>query len=408
MALDPTPLLPGAIALAAALAGAPGAPAAEEPARGAARAGAALGVDLYHIFAAQGGNVFFSPYSISEALALLSTGAEGRTRQEMLRTLHWELPPGRMAAAFGAQDLRLDQDALAGATLSVANGLWYQRGHEPRAAFLETARVAFRADVRVADFSADLPVSQRMINYWAAKKTAGRISDLIPPGTLTPRTELVLVNAIYFKGRWERPFDARRTAPAPFFTTTGQEAATPTMTETARFRTASADGCDLLELPYAGGDLSMVILLPGKRDGLGALEQGLSAAALSQWLDSLDRSAPEELEVALPRFKLTFAAELAQALEQLGMVTAFKGREADFSPINGKRDLFVSAVLHKAYVDVNEVGTEAAAATGVGMKSLAVQRPLKFTVDHPFLFLIRDTATGSLLFLGRVADPRTP
>lgn len=408
MDLDPRPLLPTAIVLALAVATAPGASAAEGPARDAARSGAALGVDLYRILATQEGNVFFSPYSIAEALALLSSGAGGKTQQELLRTLHWTQAPDQMAAAFGAQDLELDHANQAGEILNVANGLWYQRGQPPRAAFLKTAQLDYRADVRIADFSADLPVSSHMINYWVERKTGGKITNLLPPGVLTPFTRLVLANAIYFKGRWQSPFKEARTTPKPFYTPRGGTVPVPTMAQAAHFKSAGADGCDLLELPYAGGGLSMVIVLPKARDGLPALEQGLSAARLSRWLDSLDGAAAAELAVALPRFKMTYSAELTKPLGQLGMVSAFSEHEADLSLIDGRRDLSVSAVLHKAFVDVNEEGTEAAAATGIAVATFSVERSRDFLVDHPFLFLIRDTATGGLLFLGRVADPRSP
>jgi serpin B len=408
MDLDPRkgPALRGALALALAASVAGPRAAAQDEARDAARAGAAFGVDLYRILDARDGNVFFSPYSVSEALALLSSGADGSTRRELLGTLHWTGSPSRMAGAFGAQDLQLSHAAPGGAVLSVANGLWYQRGHEPRASFLETARRDYGADIRVADFAADLPVSRNMINYWVRQKTLGKIPDLLPPGALTINTRLVLANAIYFKGSWQSRFDARRTAPRPFFSGVGRGAMAPTMALKAPFRTASADGCDLLELPYAGGELSMVILLPQTRDGLPALEQGLGAAGLSRWLAALDKAAPGELEVALPRFKMSYSAELTGPLQRLGMAASFAEGIADFSGINGKRDLYVSAVVHKAYVDVNEEGTEAAAATGIVVASLAVQVVQNFNVDHPFLFLIRDASTGSILFLGRIVDPQ--
>jgi serpin B len=377
------------------------------PARDAAESGEATGMDLYRIFSGQDGNVFFSPYSISEALALLSLGAGGRTQAEILRTLHWNRPADRLAAAFGAQDAGVEAAARDSVTLTVANGIWYQRGQAPRAPFTEAAQTAFHAEIRVADFAADLPVSQHMINYWVDRKTGGRIPLLVPPGALTPNTRLVLANAIYFKGRWAAPFAKERTAPKPFHTADGQSVLTPMMWRQGHCRSASADGCDLLELPYAGGALSMVIALPKTRDGLPALEQGLTAAGLSGWLGLLDAAGARQTDVTLPRFTMNFSVELTKALAQLGMVTAFVDREADFSPINGRRDLYVSAAFHKAFVDVNEEGTEAAAATGFGLHSLAVERAQAFNADHPFLFLIRCGSTGSVLFLGRVSDPRS-
>jgi len=404
----PGPARNGALALAlgAALAQPRGAAGQDAPARSAAGAGTALGVDLYRIFAAGDGNVFFSPYSVSEALALLSSGADGRTRQELLKALHWTQGPDQVPAAFGDQDLQLEAASQGGTVLSVANSLWCQRGHEPRAAYIAAARKYFRADVRIADFAEDLPVCQHMINYWVEAKTGGKIRALIPDGALTPRTQLVLSNAVYFKGSWERPFDPRRTAPMAFFAAHSLRIMAPTMERTGKFRTKGLDACELLELPYAGGKLSMVIVLPRARDGLSALETSLGAAELSLWLASLDSAGAQELDVMLPLFKMTYAADLANPLAQLGVEAAFRP-EADFSGINGRRNLFVSNVLHKAYVEVNEEGTEAAAATGaVVTAKLAVEMPRRFPVDHPFLFLIRDSSTGSLLFLGRVVDPR--
>lgn len=394
-----------ALALAAVLAQPRGAAAQNAPGRDAAGAGAALGVDLYRIFAAGDGNIFFSPYSVSEALALLSSGADGRTRQELLGALHWTQGPDQMAAAFGDQDAQLDGASQGGTVLSVANSLWCQRGHEPRASFIAAARQYYRADVRIADFAEDLPVSRHMINYWVEAKTGGKIHNLIPDGALTPRTQLVLANAIYFKGRWERPFDPRRTAPMAFLAAHSLTIMAPTMRRTGIFKTKAFDACELLELPYAGGKLSMVVVLPRAREGLASLEKGLGAAELSQWLASLDAARAEELDVMLPLFTMTYMADLANPLAQLGVAAAFR-QEADFSRINGRRNLFVSNVLHKAFVEVNEEGTEAAAATGVVVSKLAVEMPRRFPVDHPFLFLIRDASTGSLLFLGRIVDPR--
>ena len=383
------------------------APPRATPAADAAHAGAAFGVDLYRLFAAREGNIFFSPYSISEALALLSAGAGGKTRQELLDTLHWTLPSDQMAAAFGAQDRQLAGAAGDGAVLSVANGLWYQRGHEPLAAFLQAARQSYGAEVRIADFSADLPVSRHMINTGSGKEdrredhrfAAGRRPDAAHSSGAGQRSLLQGLLA-------ERPFDAQRTAPRRSSPRPGESVGRFHDGPDRAIQDASADGCDLLELPYAGGELSMVILLPRTRDGLPDLEQHLSAAGLSLWLAALDKAAPAELEVALPRFKMSYSAELTGPLQRLGMATPFAEGIADFSGINGRRDLYVSAVVHRAFVDVNEEGTEAAAATGIVVTSLAVQVARYFTVDHPFLFLIRDASTGSILFLGRIVDPQ--
>jgi serpin B len=242
------------------------------------------------------------------------------------------------------------------------------------------------------------------INAWVGLKTAGKITDLLPEKALGPQTRLALANAVYFKGQWEHAFKADRTAPAPFFIAPDRSVMTPQMSETESFKVASAPNCELLELPYIGG-LSMVILLPAARDGLAALEQGLSPSSLGAWLATLDFSRPRRTRVTLPKFRIEYSVGLIDALRRAGVIDAFDPIRADFSSINGGHDLHVSAVFHKAFVAVNEEGTEAAAATFVGVATLGVEMSREFKADHPFLFLIRDNTTGSLLFLGRFADP---
>ena len=399
------------LAVVAALASACALGAASPPAgtaREAAASGEAIGVDLYRAFATGDGNFVFSPYSISESLALLGTGAAGKTQAEILHTLHWTGPIERLKADFGAQDRQIGHATRDGLTLSIANSLWYQREHQPRPAFMEGAQSAFHVDVRVSDFAADLPVAQHMINYWVEKKTEGKITSLIPPGALTPRTRMVLANAIYFKGLWAFPFKAGDTAPKPFYTANGQSVLTAIMKQEASYKVAESDGCVVVELPYVGRELAMVIVLPEARDGLSALELGLMGPSFARLMTAVDAASTVKTALSLPRFKMTFSAELTKALVQMGMVNAFVDRQADFSAIDGQHDLYVSNALHKAYIEVNEQGTEAAAATGFGMKSLAVVQPWIVNVDHPFLFAIRDLTTGTILFLGRVEDPSGP
>lgn len=340
-------------------------------------------------------------------LALLSSGADGKTREELLKALRWEQPPGSLAAAFGAQDKVLSGSAGSGSSiLQVANGLWYQEGDAPRQSFLDGAREDFRAEVRGADFVTGAPVARLEINAWVEQKTEGKIVDLLPEGAVNAQTRLALANAVYFKGTWEHPFEARRTASLPFYIHPGTGVPTPLMSESERLRTAHEPECDLVELTYAGGGLSMVVLLPKERDGLAALEKALTPTSLGLWLAALDFSTPRHTHVTLPKFRIVYGTSLMDPLRRAGVVAAFDPHDADFSPINGKRDLHVSTILHKAFVDVNESGTEAAAATFAGVATLAVEMSDEFRADHPFIFLIRDNTTGCLLFLGRVADPR--
>ena len=373
----------------------------------AAQSGSSLGIGLYHSIAASPGNVVFSPYSISEIISLLSTGAKGQTKDELLQALHWDRPADQLPPAFAAQDRALAHAAQDGVTLLVANGLWYQRSEPPIDSFLQVAKDDFGAEVRGADFVAGSSAAVLEINNWVEQKTLGKITGLLPQGAIGQKTRMALVNAVYFKGKWEHPFDARGTLPRPFFIQPGTSVSVTQMTVRDNFRASSDSACDFIELPYQGGELSMVILLPKERDGLASLEDSLDSANLTVRLASLDFTFQRQVHVTLPRFKMTYAVELTEALRNAGIAAAFEGSEADFSAINGKRNLSVSTVLHKAFIDVNEVGTEAAAATFGGMTILG--RPIsdEFRVDHPFLFLIRDNVTGSLLFLGRVEDPRS-
>jgi serpin B len=394
------------LTLAVGLAVQPARAAPETAGQEASQAGAALGVDLYGSFALRDGNILFSPYSISEMLALLSVGADGKTKQELLQALHWGRSSDSLAEAFGAQDRHLDGATRGRETLLIANGLWFQKDGAPRSAFLNSARDDFGAEIREADFVGSAAAAQLEINSWVESKTFGKIHDLIPPGALNEGSRLALANAVYFKGRWEHPFEANGTSPRPFHIARDKEIATPAMIETEKLKVVSESDFDLLELPYEGGTLSMVILLPKTLDGLPSVEKRLSSSTLFAWLASLDFSKRRNMHVTLPRFKMAYAVDLTAALKQAGVTSAFSQHDADFSALNGKRDLYVSTAFHKAFVDVNEEGTEAAAATFGGVVTFGIELSDEFKVDHPFIFMIRDNSTGCLLFLGRIVDPR--
>jgi serpin B len=248
--------------------------------------------------------------------------------------------------------------------------------------------------------------ARQQINAWVEEQTQGKIRDLIPPGALDSLSRLVLTNAIYFKGDWTKPFDKGDTKDAPFHVTTRQKFDVPMMYQESRFPFWAGESLKILELPYGTGDLSIMVLLPDEIEGLAKLEARLTDDNLTRWLSGLRR---EKVRVYLPRFKLTSQFQLASTLKDLGMTLAFLSDEADFSGMDGKQDLFISAVLHKAFVDVNEEGTEAAAATGIVVGATAVlipKEPPVFRADHPFVFLIRDNRTESILFLGRLVNPQ--
>jgi serpin B len=254
------------------------------------------------------------------------------------------------------------------------------------------------------DFIGAAEASRKTINAWVERQTKEKIKNLIPKGVLDSMTRLVLTNAIYFKGNWARQFKEDQTKDAPFILADGRKIETAMMNQTAEFGYMEVETLQGLELPYVDKELSMIILLPKALDGLGGLEEALNQENLSQWLARLYR---RKVVVSVPKFKATSQFSLASVLTSMGMKDAFTS-DADFSGINGRKDLFISAVIHKAYVDVNEEGTEAAAATGVTMKltSIGPSRTPVFRADHPFLFLIRDNYSGSILFIGRVINPK--
>jgi len=368
----------------------------------------AFALDLYARLKNAEGNLFFSPYSISTCLAMTYAGARGSTATQMARTLHFNTNhtnQNQLAASFGALQRQFsDAEKKKGLELNIANGLWAQKDHPFLPAFLEVATKAYQANLQQTDFRTQAEPAREAINDWVSQKTKGKIADLLQPGVVNEATRLVLVNAIYFKGQWIRQFNKNNTAPAPFSVTAQRRVQASLMNLTAECKYAEVEGLQLLELPYVGDDLSMVVLLPRAIDGLTGLEGLLNEQTLATWLA---HARNQKVNVFLPKFKLTAQFSLAQTLAGMGMSAAFSS-SADFSGMDGARDLCISAVVHKAFVDVNEEGTEAAAATGTVMRSMALMRPLPipvFRADHPFLFLIRDTHSGSVLFLGRVADP---
>jgi serpin B len=362
-------------------------------------------VDLYHELKGTEGNLFFSPYSLSVALAMTYAGARGRTKGEMATALRFSLPEERLHAALAALRARLDGiQNLGQVQLSVANSLWPQAGYPFLADYLALLEEHYGVAIRAVDYAADPEAARRTINAWVAASTRDKIAELIRPGVLDALTRLVLANAVYFKGDWAGPFDADLTQEAPFWIMPERSVPTPMMSQTRSLPYAQKDGLHILELPYTGNDLSMVVLLPGAVGGLSRLEKDLTVERLDAWMSGL---AGTEVAVSLPRFKTSSHFRLDAALAAMGMPLAFDSSQANFAGMDGRRDwLYIGAVLHQAFVDVNEEGTEAAAATAVVMKVRSLSPPpVVFQADHPFIFLIRDRGTDSILFLGRVVNP---
>jgi serine protease inhibitor len=377
---------------------------AEDQAKELVRGNTEFAVDLYQRERAGNGNLFFSPYSISSALGMTYAGARGQTEKEMARVLHFGSNPATVHAGFRKLNDRVKEIGSGGkVSLNIANSLWCQKSYLFTEAFLKLNHDFYKAEARLVDFMTGAESVRDQINSWVATNTQDKIQNLISPGALTASTRLVLCNAIYFKGKWTSQFDPKVTGPEPFHTGSGEVQAM-LMRQTLSLRSHNIDDGVLFALPYTDGNLSMLILLPDAVDGLASIEKNLTAARLRQWLDALDQARETKAQLFLPRFKLDLRLDLGKTLSAMGMPSAF-GPKADFSGMSARGDLFISDVIHQAFVEVNEEGTEAAAATAVTMRATSFSPIRQLRVDHPFLFLIRENQTGNLLFLGRVLSP---
>ena len=369
--------------------------------------------DLYRDLSAADGNLLFSPHSISTALAMAYAGAEGDTRDAMAATLRFSLPPERLHGAFealsGDLDSRTAGEDEGSFRLNVANAVWAQEGHPFRDEYVDVVKVSYGGQVSLADFVGDPDGSRSEINGWAGRATEGKIEDLIPPDLIDVLTRMVLVNAVYFKAGWLYPFAEAFTATAPFQLLDGTTADVDMMSSTQYFDYGSGDGYQVVALPYAGGEMYMAVLLPDE-GRFQEFEEGLDADFLDQALGQVGES---YVALDMPRFGFDAAFRLGDALKTMGMSAAFDPGAADFSGMDGlscaardKGCLYIGAVVHKAFVSVDESGTEAAAATAVLMQTESAKPiPVEVKVDRPFIFVIRDHATGTNLFVGRVVKP---
>lgn len=365
-------------------------------------------IDFMGMLGERDENLFFSPYSISLALAMAYAGAEGVTRGEMADALRRRLFGDDLHDAFNRLDLILEDRQTVptpGSTppplLYIANALWAQKGHAFLSGYLDTLARHYGAGVHLVDFEAEPEAARRAINRWVSDGTEGLIEEVLSSGTISSLTRLALTNAIYFQAHWESPFDPDSTRDADFFLPDGGRTPVPMMTQKDRFAYAEGIDYQAVELPYVGEELSMVVLLPDA-DGRPAFERGLTGRELLVICDGLT---PELVRVYLPRFSMDpEAIRLEDALSGMGMETAFT-EAADFSGMDGTRDLAISNVTHKTFVSVDEFGTEAGAATAVVVGPTSGNPLYTLRADRPFLFLIRDMATRTILFMGRVTDP---
>jgi serpin B len=399
-------LVTSGVLLLAAPAAAPG-----PEARSVVAANNQFALDLYGRLCGPEGNLFLSPYSITKALAMAYTGARGQTAAEMSATLHFHQDPDHLHLAF-AQTRRMlnNQGGLLpgigrkGVQLHLAAALWGQAGYGLRKGFRTQLQEGYGAGVYEIDF-ANAERARQTINAWTQRQTHDKVKELFSPGLLNLNTRLVLTTAICFKGDWAHAFSKDQTRGEPFRLGGDRRKRVPLMHQTDTFGYFESNEMQGLQLPYQDGRLAMVVLLPRKPDGLTDLESSLTAQRLDDWMGRLNE---QKVDVSLPRFRLTAAFSLADVLAKMGMRRAFH-EDADFSGINdGREPLYISAVMHRAFVEVQEEGTEAAAASEVEFNTIALPpqtpRPV-FRADHPFLFAIRDVPTGTLLFLGRVVQP---
>jgi serpin B len=391
---------------------------------------ATFAIRLYGRLAGEKGNLFFSPLGISQAMAMTYVGAGGQTKAEMREALN--VPLGRdkqdkllpwdvddLAAAYKHLNARLRSERRARGRfqIQIDNALWGPKGAKFKKPFAGMVTGQFGCKLQSLNF-AQPERAAKTINDWIAQHTLDKTTDLVPADSLNKDTGLVLTNAIYFRAAWLRPFQADGTKKADFHLDAQKSVQADMMAQTAVFKYAQVDGVSVLELPYVDKDTAMVVLLPEKRDGLAELEKKLgkppvrdaattpgeeSPSVLDGYLKKLEI---HEVHVVLPKFKFSSEVALADTLKAMGMKSAFDGEKgkADFSGMSD-RPLYISAVQHKTYVDVDEQGTEATAATAVVIPTAEDEPVKEFVADHPFIFLIRDNDSGSLLFMGRVADP---
>jgi serpin B len=373
----------------------------------------AFAAAAYALLAAQNeGNLVYSPASIRLALAMTYAGAAGDTAAQMADVLHFDLQGEALHAAFNALDQELDARNRVEPTLedgierkvqlSIANALWGQQGFTFVPAFLDTLAANYGAGMRVVDYVTAAEAARQAINDWVAEETNDRITDLIPEGALDEMTRLVLTNAVYLDATWSSVFTKDATFDAPFYRLDGSEVSVPTMHQQAFFPYAAGDGWQAVELPYVGEELAMLFVVPDS--GRFAEIEGLVASGLLD--DVVGGLAGAQVNLALPKFDFSSKASVADLLKQMGMPAAFDAAVADFSGMSTEASLYISDVIHEAFIKVDEEGTEAAAATAViiGLTS-APSEIVDLAIDRPFLFSLYDRATGEILFLGRVLDP---
>ena len=365
----------------------------------------AFALDLYGQLKNSTGNIFFSPYSISTCLAMTYAGARGDTEKQMAEVLHFSRDQKQLHASFERLREQLEAGKQEGIELNIANALWTQAGYPFRRAFIEMVARKYQANLNQANFLMEAEAARQEINQWVRERTQEKINEILPPSSVGPLTRLILANAIYFKGLWAKPFEESATSTEPFHLSSTRKTPVPLMHHFDEVKYMEESEFQVVELPYKGYGLSMVLFLPRELH-LSRMEDRLNESLLSRSLAQLRK---REVEIFLPRFKLEFGLELQDTLAGMGMPDAFREGKADFSGMTKTNELWISGIYHKAWGEVNEEGTEATAATIVDMvgciSMTSPPPPPVFRADHPFIFLIRDVHTGTILFLGRLTNP---
>jgi serpin B len=358
----------------------------------------------YNQLASGNANLILSPFNIATALSMALAGARGQTAAEIQSVLHLQYDSTYDSALGGLLDELAKSGNTGGNELRTANGLWVQKGFALQPAFEKTLADHYHAPPTPLDFG-NPEAARSQINRWTEDHTKGKIMNLFQAGALDSRTRLVLTSAIYFYGKWQEPFALSQTQTAPFILPAGAPTQANFMNQTSHFGYAETASAQILEMRYAGTGIAFDVLLPKTPRGFADLQKSLTPENLTGWLGSLG---PRNVQVSLPKFRAESEFSMSQALSAMGMSTAFTAK-ADFSGIDPKHSLEIATVVHKAFVDVSEQGTEAAAATGIGIRTMSMhipEKPVVFRADHPFLFLIRDTRSGVVLFIGRLMNPR--
>jgi serpin B len=365
--------------------------------------------DLYQQLVNNDDNLFYSPYSISVALAMTYAGARSETAQEMANTLHFYPSQDKLHPVLNWLDIELAKRGRSaqgkddeGFRLNIVNAIWGQENYHFMDDFLDVLAENYGAGLRIVDFINSTEQSRKIINEWVSQQTEERIEELIPQGAIDALTRLVLTNAIYFNAAWMYPFDEKNTVDGDFNLLSGDTVTVPMMNQSELLNHMKGENYQVVELPYDGNELSMLLIMPDE-GSFYSFEQSLDNELINDIISELGN---KQVVLSMPKFEFRSELDLAQILPAMGMPTAFSGM-ADFSGMTGNQDLFISDVIHEAFVSVDEAGTEAAAATAVIMKLTAAQEMVTISLDNPFIFLIRDIKTGSVLFVGRVLNPET-